>query len=320
MYIKEYGIQYVNKFYLCLRKFGNFIIFLNIIEIVNKKSIFYRFLKGNSMNWQTAAFGTSAFRTFSIFAHPIAYATFLMCLFWINIFIPIKNKILKYIVIGNILVNIYFTQSRSIWIALITTILLYLCIIISNRIKKRKLRIKTINILLITFGLIIIIILIFIFRDSINNIYYSIYLRFITATNDSYNDSSRIQRLGVMNLIINYMLNNGLVNFLFGNGYGTVGKFLLKNSLLLNISTTDSEYASMFYEFGFIGLISYFSIIVYCIYLFFKDINNMKRLSILIFITIAIVADFSEIYGWPNIMFMMFLSLAIICTNIKRSS
>lgn len=139
-------------------------------------------------------------------------------------------------------------------------------------------------------------------------------MRVVTATSDNYADISRLQRLGTIKLVNNYMMNNGIINFLFGNGLGSASKFMLNNTIILqNFITTDNQYLSFFYEFGFIGLSSYVILLI----LVLSKLTQGSRdksiyiLSSYIFVCISISMFFYESFGkWIDILFMLMFSMS----------
>lgn len=316
--LNTYGEKYIINFYKYFIIIVNAFALLNIIEILSKKSLFYNFLMSNAKNWQISVFYTENFRTFSIFAHPIVYALFLLILFWCNKFL-IKNNFIRYLLQLNIILNIFFTKSRSTWIAFLITLILYYSknIIINIKNNNFKFTYKKICIML---GILIIIILcIIIFQNNIVYILNEVFQRFVTVTDDSYGDVSRLQRTGTIELINNYMTSNGIINFLFGNGYSSVNKFMIDHTIVISgFSTTDNQYLSFFYDFGIIGLLLYIFIIILAVISFFKnskmDINN---LSILCFLSISICMFFFENFGWTNV--FIFLVISIFFMSVKNN-
>lgn len=327
IFIKRYGIDYIKKFYKPLLYFLDIINIINIYEIISKKSIFYTFINNDNVKlWQVNVFETDLFRTFSIFVHPIVYGNFLVCLFWINIFVARKNKIISFISGILVLINLYFTQSRSSWIALIVTLIIYLLNKYINKLKYFKTKIKIKNIIKLICTILCITIIIIIFNNNILFILNKIYLKMITSTSDSYGDISRLQRLGTVNLIYSYMISNGVINFLFGNGLGSVAKFMINHPIVLSgFTTTDNEFMNLFYEFGFIGLISYLLIMLLAIIKLFKkgNWNSIYNLNVYIFISISINMFFYTGFDWLDVFFMVIFSLSIIgissIENIKRN-
>lgn len=315
-----HGEKYIRDFYKWFVVLINTFAIINLYEIVTKKSLFYQFLEKGIYTDMTI-FGTNAFRTFSIFEHPIVYGLFLVILFWCNKFI-INNK-LKYILQANIFVNIFFTQSRSAYIALAITLVIYYFKIIFDKCKNYKFVTTYKKIFAFISTIVISTILICIFYKDIGYILSNITDRFITATNDSYGATSRLQRLGTISVIIDFMQTNGVANFLFGHGFSTVQQFMLTHQIvIIGFKTTDNQYITFFYEFGFIGLLLYVLILIASIIRFFKSTNifSMNNLSILCFWTISIAMFFFESFGWKDVFIFMIIIMVFICAKDNKST
>ncbi|WP_338433467.1 O-antigen ligase family protein [Clostridium tyrobutyricum] len=275
------------------------------------------FIASDAKNWQTYAFGTNVFRTFSIFEHPIVYAVFLLILFWCNKFL-VKNNFIRHLLQLNILLNLFFTKSRSVWIALIITVFIYYFKVIILKLKNYNYKITYKKIFITTFGLAVIIIAGYIFQNQISNIFNLIFERIVVITDDSYGDVSRLQRLGTIKAINYYMTNNGITNFLFGNGIGSVNQFMINNPISISgFTTTDNQYLSIFYNFGFMGLAVYVLIIILSIIKFLKgNIKDINSLSILCFLSVSISMFFFESFGWTDI--FIFLTLSMLFISVKK--
>lgn len=306
--------KYVFDFFRLFAIVMNFFCILDLIEIFNKRSLFYNFIFSDAREWQVSFFGTGNFRTFSIFLHPIIYSVFLVILFWCNNFI-IKNKIIKFLLNFIVIINLFFTKSRSSWIAFIIIILIYYLKNIVYKICFNKVKISYKNLLKKLTIMLVGLIFIIIFFDNIEDIIKQIIQRFITVTSDSYGDISRLQRIGTIKLINNYMVNNGLINFLFGNGLGSAKDFMMNHKILIdNFVTTDNQYLSIFYETGFVGLIGYILLFIIEVIKFFKnDIDDINNLPILCFLIISITMFFFEASYWINV--LIFLVICI-CFSI----
>lgn len=313
--LNNYELKYIEDFYKKFMFVFNGLAIINITEIIQKKSLFYSYITSNAENWQQVTrFGTDSYRTCSIFTHPIIYGLFLIILFWCNKLI-IKSKY-RYLLQLNIVINLYFTQSRSAWLSFAITLFLYYLklFIINNVNNKPQLTYKKLTIYI--FSLVGLILLLFIFNDITVKIFNEIFQRFITVTNDNYGDISRLQRLGAIELVTNHMLNNGITNFLFGNGYSSVAEFMRNNTVVIsNFSTTDNQYFTMFYEFGFIGVLLYCSILIKLIINFFKDkkIVSINNLNSLCFIAISVAMFFFESFQWTDVFLFSLIIIVFFC-------
>jgi hypothetical protein len=319
--IKREGKKGIEDFYISLKYLGDILNIVNIYEIISKRSIFYSLINNDSKYWQIAYFNTDLFRTFSVFIHPIVYSVFLVCLFWINIYLKKQNKFYRYISIILILINLYFTKSRSSWIAFFITIFIYKSIDILTKIRSKKFCIKNSKILKYFVGIVLIIIFSLIFKNYIIMIFDSIYSRFIIATSDSYQDGSRIQRLGTINLISSYMFKSGIINLMFGSGFGTVQNFMVNHTVLISgFTTTDNQYLSFFYEFGLFGLLTYLIVVLLAIVklVFIDNKRSLDSLNVYIFLSISISMFFFESYGWTDIFIILLFSMVMLCIKIDK--
>lgn len=315
LFIRKYGEQYIDKFFSSISLLLNILNIINIYEIINQKSIFYNFLKGDSKEWQVYVFGTDSFRTFSVFVNAIPYGMFLVCLFWINVFLNRKNKIIYFFSQILILVTLFFTNSRSAWVTLIISLIIYVLNNYFHKLKQFDNNINIKKVIKILSIILIFFILILVFSDKMIIIYNKMYSRMITATSDQYLDISRLQRLGTVPMVNNYMTNNGMINFLFGNGFGSVSKFMESHTVIIEgFTTTDNQYVSFFYEFGFLGLIIYLGILLMAVIKLFKtsNIKTIYGLCLYIFISLSINMFFYEGFHWSVILFMIVFSISII--------
>jgi hypothetical protein len=309
------------RFYDYFIKIMNAIVIINFIEIITKHNIFYKFLRTNAQNAAKTIYLSSTvnFRAFSIFAHPIIYGIFLVCLYWCNNFL-IKNKYIKISIQVIIIINLYFTQARSAYLAFIITVILYYIKLLVNQMHK-QFKLRYTDIILFSFTSVLVIIGCVLIKNEIFNMYNQLYMKFITITNDSYNDPSRIQRLGMTKSIINYMLNNGIVNFLFGNGFGSISQFLKNIQILIvGYSTSDNQYMSYLYEFGFVGLSLYCLILICSVIHFFKVNNtNMRMLPIMCILTISISMIFIEANIWADLYMFLIINMFFLCVKTNET-
>lgn len=326
-----FNINVENKSYM-ITFYKYFTIIFNIFNIIDlyeaftKTNLFFNFI----LPKMATSYGIVGFRAYSIFLHPIVYGMMLVILFWCNKFI-LKNRFNKLVLQIIVIVNLFFTQARSAWIAFAVTIILYCSKVIITKIRTRiktktKTKIKihnskiaSIKICITIFALLVITICIIIFSKNIVDIWGLIYKKFITATSDSYGDVSRLQRLGTITDIEQYMFNNGSINFLFGNGFGTMTDFM-KNIyvVIMNFPTSDNQYLSIFYEFGFVGLFLYITIIVSVIIKFFKnDISDINNLPILSFLIISVSMFFFESFRWTDVFILLIISMIFMCFSSK---
>jgi hypothetical protein len=289
--------------------------FLNLIgiyEFIIKKSIFYTYINDeNAKFWQVYAFGTEYYRVFNVFIHPIIYGNLLVCLFWINTYIN-RNKYIKLVSYILILINIYATKSRSSWISLFVTLILFIFrniidIVKNNKIERKKI-FNLFNFLVLT------IIFIFLFNDFVLSAYEGVLNRFSTVIGKDSNDVSKLQRIMTIKKIVHYMINSDLLSFLFGYGSNSVRNFMLNNHIVIpGFTTTDNQFISYFYNYGLLGLMVYIILLskVTFDYLFGRR-DKIFDVFAIVFISISVNSFFYEFHGWKTINLLYMSSLAYI--------
>lgn len=308
---KIYGLYFSEKFYLQLTIFLNMLSILNLYQVFLKKPLLLNFMKLDESGY-TYNFGLSTYRVMSLFSHPIICALFFLFAFLCNEYI-IKKKVLKLTMQSLLLVNIYFTFSRSTWLAIIFAIFILIILRRKEIISKAlslKFRIETL--------LIFILISISFVSISVYNfqeIFITVINRFGDSLSFNSTDGSNLQRTMTIDLIWNYMNDGTNMHLFFGNGAGTVNDFMLENPLLIdNFGTTDNQYISILFEFGILGLILYICLVAYVIYSYFKRGNSHWTgfLSLLCFLVISFELFFFDASGWPVVLVMFSYTFASI--------
>lgn len=299
-----------------IEKFIKFIFFISLIlnlisiyEIITKHSLFIKFAIKEFPNPDS--------RSYSVFIHPIIYANFLVCIFWINKFIKGIDKRIVFINQILVIVNLYYTKSRSSWIALIITIFIYIIPILSKKIKINK---KT-N--LITLGtLIVVIISLIVFNQYVSIIFNTIASKFSSLGLKS-NDISQLQRVGAISLILNKVINKNLLNIIIGSGFGSVSNVMRSETVYLkDFYTTDNQYLDIIYDIGIIGIVIYILIIILVVKEVIKIYNKKPEYSIALysFLSISICMFFYTSFGWTVMLFLMlYFMLIIVYYNEKKS-
>ncbi|MGG1911795.1 hypothetical protein ABFY54_07010 [Priestia megaterium] len=315
-YGRKYGEQFFYQFTILMNIFS----FLNIFQLVFHRPMLMMFLTDKMNEYQDFAYGTSAFRTISVFGHPIVSGLFFSLMFICNMY-TIKGKF-KYPLQMLALINIYSTLSRSAWIAL-SIVLLFYCIkkfrvgnIFNYQVKKSF----TYKELLVSYSIIVFSIffvgLLFMNFDQIVN---TIISRFGNSLSSNSNDLSNLQRVGTIDLIIAQMFSSGIFDFFFGNGLGSVGNFMAQHPVVIQgFRTTDNMYLTIFFELGAISLIGYFVFLIISIFRFicFKQ-NWLYELSSLWFIFITIEIFFFEGIGWGVVGTVWAFTLLILSITFK---
>lgn len=298
------GFIIINRFMMIINLCG-------ILEFLLKYNYFINFIVDeNVRGWHTWSIGTSYYRIFTVFTHPIIYANMLVIVFWIN-FLLEKNK--KYRAINTILIIfcLYATKSRSSWIAFVITILIYY--ISGVRIKNKLTYRHIINSLIIILSILLLSHL-NLFKDIINNIIN----RFTELFNNGGTESS-IQRIGTINYILDTLYNQSIIKTLLGNGFGQVAKLMNKVTISIkDFTSTDNQYLSILIEFGIVGIILNIIMILRVFLKFLKSECKFEKNILILFISMSINMFFYELYGWNIILYLYLLIIGTQCINWKN--
>ena len=299
------------KLLIYLRNFGIIMCFIGIIEFITKNSFFYNIILVEAKNWQFNLFGTDKFRIFTMFLHPIVYAMFLLTVFWINYYYREKNIYLFWIIQLLIVFNLYATQSRSSWIALIIIIIINKIISINekdNKIQKSRKKHKIIA------GFLIFILLV-IFKERIIEIFINIYERFYLAFDITNSEGSRIQRLGAISNILRFCTDNIGLAFI-GGGVGYNNIFMIKNPIYIGFEYVDNQYFSLILNCGIIGLVLFFSpIIMLLINKSFRK-SKINKTLFLALLSIYICIFFYEGLSWHTTLFLNSIFIFMVTNKI----
>lgn len=302
-------------FFILIRKLGFFVCILGWIEYIKKKSLLYGITTVAAKDWQASMFGTSRFRIYTMFLHPIAYGLFLVILFWIVVNYKYKNYFFNAVYIFLIISNLYFTGSRSSWITLIITLIVnYFTKMKSHTVKKKRTRGYYLR---MYFGIVIFIVLCCIFRKQLIDAIQSIILRFDLVINKDYMDGSRTQRLGAFTNIMEF-IKTDLLGVIAGKGVGYSALFTQLHPINDGFNIVDNQYISIIYDSGIIGLGIFLSI-------FISTLRNASKYSLykskkVCFI--GIIAVFINIFFYEGLTFygiLVLLSIFIFMINSDYS-
>ncbi|ALS18152.1 hypothetical protein [Clostridium butyricum] len=305
-YLFVYFIKYefsIEKMIILFRFCAFFLCILGIVEYIYGES-FYSILQTTEREIWTGNFiRGGSYRIMGPFNHALAYGMVLIVMFPISCYDIKKEKVdlfSNWILVTLIIVNIFFTGSRS--TLLVLGLELFLIFMISNG--KNKLKIIVISILTIIGIAIYINVVDNAITNNIRTIMYSI-VDIIFGTNLSTENIYTADVTVGYRLSLILLLFSKDINPLIGNGY------------LYSVGySIDNNYIGMFIKTGWLGIISFLSIIIYvmlrclsrvktsrakvigiavlgyCTHLFF--VNELHTISIL-FILLAMM--YYELYS-----------------------
>lgn len=252
----------------------------------------------------------SAFRTPSIYGHPIRLGASMTISLAIYIYIY-HNTVLKYVLLGLSLFGIYACMSRSSWIALLGTIALLSFAVYKKRITRRKFLVG---------ATVILAIVLFLLSKTGSGIITQILIRFGEATSDNI---SRTQRLGAIMYILNDEFNNfNLLTFLFGHGEDAAARLMLRTTInIKNFSTTDNEYMLILYNYGMVCLFFVINGIFKCIKRFavnYDRCDNVEKCLLFICISQVICSFFYEVTENKSCAFLLMCSIGMLMALKKK--
>lgn len=313
----SFNRQKVNDYFFeLIKKFGFILCILGVIEFLKKKSLFYNITTVSAKDWQINQFGTSQFRVYTIFLHPIVYGTFLIILYWIAKNYKIKNYYIDKIFKLMIIINLYFTKSRSVYITFIVTLIIDYLLSHKKKIKDKSfahtIR-KCISVCFLLFFC-------YLFRQQLLFAFNLIFNRFKVVLDPNSMDGSRTQRIGAFFNIFKF-IKSDIVGALFGRGVNYSVIFTAANPVNEGFNVVDNQYISIIYDAGIIGLAIFISI-------FFIIIKNMKKyyltksnkVCLIGILAIYINVFFYEGLGFYSILVMLSIFISMLNTHVKECS
>lgn len=247
--------------------------------------------------------GTNGFRLYGSVGHAIVLGLVLLgsLICWLDNFVDgvHNNGKLRMVIYGIpilfISYTIYLTYSRSIWIALLITFLIFLITkrLITNR--------KIIILLALSLALIVL---------FGNNLLSNISLRFMALDMEG---GSVSHRLYMIEWAKNLWLSSPL-NFFLGIGYFKSAELILSSLPPDGFPVMDNMFMTMLVEFGLIGMTSFLVIM----FLVIRKIKNQTAL-VLIVIAFLISGCFFDLIWWEGLSILIFFLTGIILGDNNKN-
>ena len=317
MRLAKYGSMYAEKFYKQLTVLLNIFSVLNLYQVIFHKPLLMNYMQLLEIGYNYH-FGTSAYRTMSVFNHPIICGLFFIVAFFCNIYV-LKTPF-KHLFQCLLLINIYSTLARSAWIALAIVFVVY-CLMNLKKIRPKSFDIKLTyrQIFGIYVSFVLVVAAVGFIGYHFESVYNGIISRFGDSLSSNTTDGSNLQRTMTISLIVNHMVNGDIFHLFFGYGLGKSHEFMLSHVLLIQgFGTTDNQYLSWLYEFGLLGIGGYlFFVLTICIKFLKSKRNWVTELSFLIFLAISIGLFFFEGTGWPVLLMMFSIVLSCLSLNFE---
>ena len=237
----------------------------------------------------------------SIFEFRHYYACYLAIALLSTLRYPFPNKVLQWSSLLILSINIFLTSTRTIWFALLVLIIFKIKL-------KNKFVIKR-NIIYTT--LILVPFLIFIITTS--DIFSNVWLRLIQIFESDQNFGG--VRLYTLTNGTMYILRNWPRYFFLGGGPGFAMYWLKLNPFGFWTNAIDSQYVTIFMDFGILGLISFLIPIFYIVLTKYRELESFHRDSMLI---MAFSSLFFEIIGSTTSIFVLWMTVFLSATLKKN--
>lgn len=232
----------------------------------------------------------------SFFGHPIAYGSILIFAFWLTHYL-IHDKLKVLIFNSYIVLGLLSSKSRSAWIALAVSIVIFIF-------KKRKTVIN--KKLFISYFIVFIVLLIFMLTPTFQSIVESVLSRF----SGTMKTASATQRLGSYIYIFEKMIEKNPIPFFLGHGEGSANRVMAITTITLSsFATTDCQYLTILYNYGIVTLGLVLSLVVMLIKSYYVNSNDneLEMICLSVFGGGYITAIFYDIYGWLSISTLLML-------------
>lgn len=214
---------------------------------------------------------SATYRVSSMFLHPIVFADLLLFFFWINIFY-VKTKWLKLSVGVLIIVDMFGTQTRAIWLMFVLSIFVFFCME-----KKWKLWLKGLSFLLVG--------LFFLLKNL------DVISERLSTLGEGASFYQRYYSIGYV--VHAFFFDSNIFQKLFGFGFGESSKFIAQHFIMLeNFATVDNQFVSLLYEFGFLPCSVLFAWIVF----FIKTLKDSRILFL--FVLLLSMFFFANLLYW----------------------
>ena len=232
----------------------------------------------------------------SFFGHPIAYGSILIFAFWLTPYL-IHNKWSVLILNSYIVLGLLSSKSRSAWIALAVSIIIFVS-------KRRKATIT--KRAFISYFIVFIAVFAFLFTPTFQSIVESVFSRF----SGTMKTASATQRLGSYIYIFEKMIGKNPIPFFLGHGEGSANRVMAITTITLSsFATTDCQYLTILYNYGIVGLGLVLLLVAMLIKSYYANSNDneLEMICLSVFGGGYITAIFYDIYGWLSISTLLML-------------
>ncbi|WP_034443720.1 O-antigen ligase family protein [Butyrivibrio sp. AE2032] len=261
---------------LLLRNFGVMLAIIGALESYTKHAFF-----PTMKHWTKSTLalnGTEAFRSYTVFTHPIVNSFFLLFFLSLLYYYPLKNKIFNLCVWFIALYAIIGAGAKSGWLTLSGVLAIIF-------IKQLTQKINISRFLGFFMALVFIVLLFFLLKEPFSELYFKVYRKMSAVIVSNSKDLSRKHRL-LMIVRALYYLSKDYVCLIFGRGsyYGL--QFAREHSLNDSWAIIDNQFITYWLGTGIIGVLLFlYNLIISIGYIFRKcdKYKGMASLSLMVF-------------------------------------
>lgn len=300
----------VDRLFLLLRKISWLLVVFGVFEELTRVNPFLTTFKSDYA-YNLIIEG----RISSIFQHPIVYAFVLVFLLFVALYYPYKNNFKNYLLRALIFINILFTRTRGIVVAILFILLLRVLRNLIDFFRNTGSIKYSKKILFQNFFHFILILVGLIYLVFSSNAFVSDYIERLLKLKSLSDQGVRIAAL--LNYGI-YFKETSILRILFGSGEGFQLAFLKLYPIYNWDSTVDNMFLNFLLNYGIIGMFILFYVLFRSIK-YYLSINNEKNLMVAHSFIIACSISFLTFDGlyWPIILGLYDLSLVITLINKK---
>ncbi|HFU4518381.1 TPA: O-antigen ligase family protein [Streptococcus suis] len=278
-----------------------------IIEYFQHYNPLVNVVKINPVLWLEAMNNTlSDYRPSSLFLHYTYFAYVMLIAFCISLVFPYKNRFKNLLYNSILLISIFLSQSRIIWIGLVL-ILLLKKLTVKTRISKNKFVLRMISIIFIPL----------VFAGVLDNVFGIIEARFYSIFKFGLVDGSLGQRVGTL---VNWFayLGENIFKGIVGGGYGSTSEYLRNYSYFSGYNTVDSTITTFLVETGIIGSGLFYVGLSSLFYTFLSNRNKMTKLGLYILIVTFVASTTIDFLANDVILYLFYLVLLAVLANIQN--
>ncbi|MCS4487688.1 O-antigen ligase family protein [Streptococcus sciuri] len=295
-----------------LKQFRDFIgltAIYGLVEYIIHFNYMAYFVKIDAVEWIIKMNNAPLYYPSSIFLHYTYFSYVLLVGFILELVLPYKQKIFSILYRLLVVINIFLSQSRIVWLAFLVVFLVNLLFFTSRMKIERKKLIKW----MIAFTCFVVFSIVFHFFQFI---FSYITQRFISLFSYGLSDGSLGQRVGTLNNWGEYF-DLSSVKAIFGSGFGGVSDYLLNYSYFSGYSTADSTITVFLVESGVVGLILFIIAILNLLIHVINVKNEFSRLLLLLIIgtlLTSLTVDFTANYV---VLYLFYVVLIVSLMNIR---